>query len=147
MAKRVLVVDDDAAMRQVLTLRVKAQGYEVTGAADVVSGFAEIRKRPPDLILLDLGLPGGGGLNLLQRLQSIPSLSSIPVVVISARERVAIERETLAAGAVAVFFGKSSRAINFKLQSRPLVCLSNSSNCRRLLAVMSVSVVDFSSAG
>ena len=103
MAKRILVVEDDSAMRQVLVLRLKSKGYDVSAAADVVSGFAAVRRANPDLILLDLGLPGGGGLNLLQRLQSIPILSVIPVVVISARERSAIERETLNAGASHVF--------------------------------------------
>ncbi len=89
-------------MRQVLFLRLKTEKYDAVPASDAVTAFMEARKHP-DLILLDLGLPGGGGLNLMQRLQTIPQLAVIPVIVISARERVAIEREVLDAGAAAFF--------------------------------------------
>ena len=103
MAKRILIVEDDAAMRQVLQLRLKAQHYDVVPVADVISAMTESRKQPPDLILLDLGLPGGGGLNLMQRFQSIPRLAMIPVIVLSARERTAMEKPVLDAGAAAFF--------------------------------------------
>jgi len=89
-------------MRQVLHLRLKTEKYETVPVSDAISAFMEARKHP-DLILLDLGLPGGGGLNLMQRLQTIPQLAVIPVIVISARERTAIEREVLDAGAMAFF--------------------------------------------
>src|SRR5262249_45760813 len=89
-------------MRQVLHLRLRTEKYETVPVSDAVNAFMEARKHP-DLILLDLGLPGGGGLNLMQRLQSIPQLAVIPVIVISARERTAIERDVLTAGAVPFF--------------------------------------------
>ena len=89
-------------MRQVLHLLLRAAKYDTVPVSDAIAAFMEARKHP-DLILLDLGLPGGGGLNLMQRLQSIPQLAVIPVVVISARERVAIEREVLDSGASAFF--------------------------------------------
>ena len=90
-------------MRQVLHLRLKSLQYETVPVADAVNAMAEARKRPPDLILLDLGLPGGGGLNLMQRLQTIPRLAVIPVIVLSARERTAMEQPVLDAGAQAFF--------------------------------------------
>ena len=89
-------------MRQVLYLRLRTEKYDTVPVSDAIAAFMEARKHP-DLIVLDLGLPGGGGLNLIQRLQSIPQLAVIPVIVISARERIAIEREVLDAGAVAFF--------------------------------------------
>ncbi len=90
-------------MRQVFHLRLKAEHYESVPLSDVVTAFMELKRNPPDLILLDLGLPGGGGLNLMQRMQSIPRLAVIPVIVVSAREKTAIEREVLDAGAAAFF--------------------------------------------
>jgi two-component system, OmpR family, KDP operon response regulator KdpE len=101
--KRILIVEDDPSMRKVLHARLKSEQYDAVPLADVVTAFADIRKQPADLILLDLGLPGGGGLNLMQRLQSIPKLATIPIIVVSARQRTEIEREVLDGGAAAFF--------------------------------------------
>ena len=90
-------------MRQVLHLRLRSLHYETIPVSDAISALSEARKQTPDLILLDLGLPGGGGLNLIQRLQTIPKLAVIPVIVLSARERNAMEKSVLEAGAQAFF--------------------------------------------
>jgi len=90
-------------MRQVLHLRLKSVNYDTVPVADAISALSEARKNPPDLILLDLGLPGGGGLNLMQRLQTIPRLAVIPIIVLSAREKTAMEKPVLDAGASAFF--------------------------------------------
>src|ERR1700738_1792124 len=103
MSKRILIVEEDAAMRQVLHLRLKSLNYDTVPVADAVNAMSEARKNPPDLILLDLGLPGGGGLNLMQRFQTIPRLAVIPIIVLSARERTAMEQPVLDAGAQAFF--------------------------------------------
>jgi DNA-binding response OmpR family regulator len=103
MSKRILIVEDDAAMRQVLHLRLRALNYDTVPVADAVNAMSEARKQAPDLILLDLGLPGGGGLNLMQRFQTIPRLAVIPIIVLSARERTAMEQPVLDAGARAFF--------------------------------------------
>ena len=98
--KRILIVEDDPSMRKVLHARLKSEGYDAVPMADAISAFADIRKQQPDLILLDLGLPGGGGLNLMQRMQSIPKLAVVPIIVLSARERsTGIEAEVLDKGA------------------------------------------------
>ena len=101
--KRILIVEDDASMRQVLVAQMKTSDYDALPAPDALTALAQAQKNLPDLILLDLGLPGGGGLNLMQRLQSIPKLSVIPIIVISAREGIPIEREVLEKGAAAFF--------------------------------------------
>ena len=101
--KRILIVEDDASMRQVLVAQMKTSDYDALPAPDALTALAQAQKNLPDLILLDLGLPGGGGLNLMQRLQSIPKLSVIPIIVISAREGIPIEREVLDKGAAAFF--------------------------------------------
>ena len=101
--KRVLIVEDDPSMRQVLFAQMKTHGYDAVPVADAINALAQSQRQPPDLILLDLGLPGGGGLNLMQRLQSIPKLAVIPIIVISAREGLPIEKEVLDKGAAAFF--------------------------------------------
>ncbi len=90
-------------MRQVLHLRLKSQNYDTIPVADSITALSEARKQPPDLIILDLGLPGGGGIAFLQRLQALPRLSTIPVIILSAQERKMGEKPSLDAGAAAFF--------------------------------------------
>jgi DNA-binding response OmpR family regulator len=97
--KKILVVDDDPEVRLGLQLRLKANNYEVIVAADGVASIAEARKHMPDLMILDLGLPAGDGFSVLERLKANESLSSIPVIVLSGRDRVGNWDRALKAGA------------------------------------------------
>jgi DNA-binding response OmpR family regulator len=85
--KKILIIDDDPDVRLGLHVRLKANNYDVFFAADGVASIAEARKHTPDLILLDLGLPAGDGFTVMERLKATDSLSLIPVIVVSARDR------------------------------------------------------------
>jgi DNA-binding NtrC family response regulator len=65
----VLVVDDEPALREVLSLRIADWGYDVTTAADVAEAERELDRQQPDLVLCDVVLPGGSGLDLLKRIK------------------------------------------------------------------------------
>jgi DNA-binding response OmpR family regulator len=106
--KKILVVDDDSEMRLAMHVRLKARDYDVCFATDGVSCIAETRKNLPDLILLDLGLPAGDGFTVLDRLHAIDTMSCIPVIVISGRNRAANHERALNAGAK-VFLQKPVR--------------------------------------
>jgi DNA-binding response OmpR family regulator len=95
----ILVVDDDPDMRQALQIRLRANGYDVHCAEDGVGAISEARKHTPDLIVLDLGLPAGDGFVVLDRLKTNLNLSSIPVIVLSGRDRRASQDRVLKAGA------------------------------------------------
>jgi DNA-binding response OmpR family regulator len=97
----ILVVDDDPDMRQSLQVRLKASGYEVHCAEDGMGAISEARKHTPDLIVLDLGLPAGDGFVVLDILKTNLNLSSIPVIVLSGRDRKANQERVLNAGAKA----------------------------------------------
>jgi DNA-binding response OmpR family regulator len=99
--KKILIVDDDPAIRQGYQIRLKANGYDTFFAVDAVSAFSEARKVLPDLIILDLGLPAGDGFLVMERLKSVTQLSMIPVLVVSARDRLATKDRALRAGAKA----------------------------------------------
>ena len=96
--KKILIVEDDPLARQILNARLKPK-YQVLVTSDAMAAFTEARKQQPDLIILDLGLPAGGGFSVLQRLKAIPALALIPVLVISGLDRATHEQKAIEAGA------------------------------------------------
>ena len=82
MSARILVVDDEMQIRKMLRIALKSVGYDVTEADSVESGLAALVRQQPDLVVLDLGLPDGDGLDLLSELRSF---SKVPVIVLSVR--------------------------------------------------------------
>jgi DNA-binding response OmpR family regulator len=99
--KRILIVDDDPDILHSLHVRLKANNYDTFFAADAISCMAEARKSEPDLIILDLGLPAGDGFLVMERFKAVPSLASIPIIVVSARDRRANQKRAIEAGAKA----------------------------------------------
>jgi twitching motility two-component system response regulator PilH len=99
--KKILVVEDEVTQLTSVGKRLKAAGYEVSGARDGMNAIAMARREMPDLVLLDLGLPGGDGFTVLKRLQLIIHTSMIPVIVMSARDPHGNRDEALKSGAVA----------------------------------------------
>jgi CheY-like chemotaxis protein len=83
--KRILVIEDDAAICQVVQVSLsKFGGYDVLDALSGQAGLAIAEREHPDAILLDLGLPGMDGFEVLQQLQANPLTQSIPVVFLTA---------------------------------------------------------------
>ena len=83
---KVLVVEDDDDLRRGLSLRLKTIGYDVVNAQDGLGAVSIARKEHPDLVLLDIGLPAGDGISVLERYSKLPALSAIPVVVLTGRD-------------------------------------------------------------
>jgi len=100
---KILVIDDDQDVAMGLRVRLRANNFATVFATDAVSAISQAKNETPDLILLDLGLPGGDGFLVMERLNNIESLSSIPVMVLSARDPQANKERALAAGAKAYF--------------------------------------------
>jgi DNA-binding response OmpR family regulator len=100
---KIMVVDDDPDLRQVLSLRLRANNFDTVNVCDGYSAIAMAQKEKPHLIILDLGLPAGDGFAVLKNLQQYPALSVIPVIVLTARDPDGNEKRTLESGAVAFF--------------------------------------------
>jgi two-component system KDP operon response regulator KdpE len=100
---KILIIEDDPDLRRGLNIRLRASNYDTAFAADAVMALSIAKKEAPDLILLDLGLPGGDGFVVLDRMKNIASLACTPVIVVSARDPKANEKRALAAGAEAFF--------------------------------------------
>ena len=82
--KKILIVDDDPSMRDLLRLIFEAGGYEVSEAPDGWSGMAQMQASSPDLVLTDLVMPVMDGEQLIRRLRSNSSTAHIPILVLSA---------------------------------------------------------------
>jgi DNA-binding response OmpR family regulator len=83
--KKILIVEDDPDVLRSMHVRLRAHDYETSSAEDAISCMVEARKSEPDLIILDLGLPAGDGFVLMDRFKKVPSLASVPVIVVSGR--------------------------------------------------------------
>lgn len=83
---KLLVVEDNADLLNALTRTLQSSGYEVCPAGDAVDAVRSAVDEHPDLVLLDLGLPGGGGVGVLQHIENLPALCAIPVIVLSGRD-------------------------------------------------------------
>ena len=97
--KSLLVIDDDASARDVLRRQMGRQGWRVVEAADGAEGLARVREEIPALVLLDLMMPRMDGFAFLAALREIDGASSIPVIVVTAKELSRVERQELAARA------------------------------------------------
>lgn len=84
MTRRVVYVEDNAANLALVTKVLGHVGYEVEGAVTGEEGLDCIQRDPPDLVLLDLDLPGIDGFEVVQKIKAIPALSTIPFIAISA---------------------------------------------------------------
>jgi DNA-binding response OmpR family regulator len=102
-AEKILIVDDDPDLRHALRVRLRANRYETISAGDGYSAIAQAYKEHPNLIILDLGLPAGDGFLVLDRLQKDDKLSTIPVIVLTARDPQSSEKLALDSGAAAFF--------------------------------------------
>jgi DNA-binding response OmpR family regulator len=89
--ERILVIDDDRAVLTYLKALLNRAGYQVFTALDALHGPMVARQSNPDLVVLDLAIPGGGGPAVLDRLQRMQGMMDVPVVVYSslAQDRVA----------------------------------------------------------
>jgi len=83
--EHIVIIEDEPDILDVLQMQFTREGYRVTACADGERGLAEIRDRAPDLVLLDLMLPGLDGLEVCRRVKSDPVTQSVGVIMVSAK--------------------------------------------------------------
>jgi two-component system phosphate regulon response regulator PhoB len=98
----ILVVDDEPPLRELIRVSL-GDRFAFTEAGDADEAWAEAQSCRPDLVVLDIMLPGRSGLDLLRQLKSDEALARVPVVVLSAWQTDEDARDALAAGADAFF--------------------------------------------
>ncbi|HEX2744149.1 MAG TPA: response regulator [Streptosporangiaceae bacterium] len=95
----VLLAEDDADIRYLVTFKLKQAGYQVRGFGDGQSALADARQHPPDLAILDTMMPLMSGLEVCQELRKDPATANIPIIVLTALAHEADIAAGLAAGA------------------------------------------------
>jgi len=100
MKPKILVIDDSADSWALLNAVLQSHGYAPVWAADGMQAMSVARTHQPQAILLDLGLPGGDGFLILERLKANKFLSHVPVIVITVRPPNEGEEKALKLGAV-----------------------------------------------
>ena len=83
MAKTFLIVEDDKFLRELITQKLIKEGYETSEAIDGEEGIKKIKEEKPDLVLLDLILPGIDGFEVLSKMKEDLALAQIPVIILS----------------------------------------------------------------
>jgi two-component system cell cycle response regulator DivK len=95
---RILIVEDNDLNRDVLSRRLASRGFSVVVARDGGQGLALAKSEQPDLILMDLGLPGIDGWECVRRLRASSSTCAIPVIALTAHAMVGDREKALDAG-------------------------------------------------
>lgn len=83
MSKKVLIIEDDEFLRAIAAKKVQGDGYEVAVAVDGPSAVTIAETEKPDLILLDLLLPGLSGFDVLAKVRTVDALKNIPILIFS----------------------------------------------------------------
>ena len=99
MGRRILVIDDEPDIVYMVKVILRSAGCEVTTAGGVKEGLAMIESEEPDLILLDLRLSDGDGMDVLEALRANGKVDSIPVIILSAHATPALSEKAMKLGA------------------------------------------------
>jgi CheY-like chemotaxis protein len=120
MSKRVIVVDDDKEIREIITFVLARNGFEVTSASNGQQLHAMLVQFIPDLIILDVMMPGEDGYQICNTLQSNPQTRHIPVIIMTAHAEDIYERISVDLGA-AVHMTKPFHPFNLLEQVKVLL--------------------------
>ena len=103
--QRILIVDDEPHIRRLLATRLQTEGYDVEEACDGEDGLLMLPDFDPDLVILDLMMPGANGLEVLSRIRADPERSAVPVIILTGKGQDG-DRDLAMAGGAADFVTK-----------------------------------------
>jgi len=99
MPKKILVVDDELNVLKVIASRLKANNYDVVTASDGIYAVKKAIEEKPDLIILDIKMPAGGGVSVFENLKLLDGTMTTPIIFITAYPTEEIKRKVLEMGA------------------------------------------------
>ena len=83
MMKKILLIEDDKFLRELMSKKLIKTGYDVVFAVDGETGLSKIKEVKPDVVLLDLILPGINGFEVLEKAKKDPEIADIPIIILS----------------------------------------------------------------
>jgi CheY-like chemotaxis protein len=95
--KTILIADDDPEMVRALSIQLKRAGYEVLSALDGLQAVMIVNKSAPDLVILDMRMPAGGGVSVLEKLGGSAQTMDVPVIVLTSFKNMKERAEQLGA--------------------------------------------------
>ncbi len=98
-SKVIMIVEDDRDLMLAMSVRLIAQGFTTISAHDAASAIQMAATRKPDLILMDLGLPDSNGFVVMEVVSQLKTVSTVPIIVVSARPADVYREAALMAGA------------------------------------------------
>ena len=99
MPKKILIVDDEINVIKVIASRLKANNYDVVSASDGTFAIKKAIEEKPDLIILDIRMPAGGGVSVFENLKRLDSTMMTPIIFITAHPTEEIKQKVLEMGA------------------------------------------------
>ena len=99
MAKKILIADDEHHTVRILASRLRASSYEIIEAYDGSEALNRAREENPDLIIMDIRMPGRNGINVFEHLKTSSDTASIPVIIITGYPSSKIKEECIRMGA------------------------------------------------
>jgi CheY-like chemotaxis protein len=96
--KKILLVEDNAVNRRLAGFILRSQGYQVSEATSAQEAFEMLKNDPPDLIVMDIQLPGKDGLEITKELKGQPETADIPVIAVTSYAMKGDREKALAAG-------------------------------------------------
>ncbi|WP_434340236.1 response regulator transcription factor [Motilimonas cestriensis] len=124
MAYKILLVDDETQIHTFIRISLNAEGFQYVGATSIASALATYHQDPPHLVILDLGLPDGDGIQLLHQIRE---MSKTPILILTARDQEEEKIRLLEAGAndyLSKPFGIKELMVRIKVLLRDLVATS-----------------------
>ena len=95
----ILLVEDDPDIRELVAYKLSRGGFEVIEAADGLAALQAARTRPPDAVVLDLGLPRLSGIEVCRELRAAPATAAVPIIMLTGAVRLQELEQAYAAGA------------------------------------------------
>jgi two-component system OmpR family response regulator len=118
--QRVLVIEDSASVRRLIEVCLRVLGVEVSSASDGMEGLEAIRQDRPDAVVLDIGLPGLDGWEVLRQLRDDSDTASIKVLVLTAHAQPEMADKAARGGADS-FMTKPFRPLDLRIQVEKLL--------------------------
>ena len=100
MKSKILLVEDDEKIVKALTIRLQSQGYDVVAAYDAVMAMSRAMEHHPDVILLDISMPGGNGFTVAERLHDSSLTMDIPIIFLTASKEPGLRERAKELGAI-----------------------------------------------